>query len=37
MGDISRPSLIKLPCVAVFESDTGKLAKDQGNSRRALL
>lgn len=33
VGDISCPSLIKLPRVAVFESDTGKLAKDQGHSR----
>lgn len=37
MGDISCPSLIKLPSVAVFESDTGKLAKDQGHSRTTLL
>lgn len=37
VGDISCPSLIKLPCVAVFESDTGKLAKDQGHSRLTLL
>lgn len=37
VGDISRPSLIKLPRVAVFESDTGKLAKDHGHSGSAGL
>lgn len=37
VGDISCPSLIRLPHVAVFESDTGKLAKDQGHSRSTLL
>lgn len=37
MGDISCPSLIKLPCVALFESDTEKLAKDRSHGGPTLL
>lgn len=36
-GHISRQFLIKLPPVAVFESDTGMLVKDQDCSKRRLF
>lgn len=37
VGDISCPSLIKLSCKAAFESDTGKLARDQRRVDSALM
>lgn len=37
VGDISCPSLIKLSSEAAFESDTGKLARDQDSGGSTAL